>query len=490
MRKIGFDSDKFIELEKNEILKRINANNSKLYLELGGKIFDDLHASRVLPGYRPDNKIKILETLKDDLEVIFCISARDIEKNKMRSDLGITYDVEVMRLIDKLKGRGLSVNCVCITLFENQPSAIKFGDILKRRGEKVYFHSVIDNYPNDVDLIVSDRGYGKNPYIETTKPLVVVSAPGPGSCKMATALSQMYHEYKKGIKSGYAKFETFPVWNLPIDHPVNIAYESATADLNDKNMVDHYHEKAYGIKAINYNRDLETYPVLNQILTKIQGQCVYKSPTDMGINMVADCITDDECCREAGKQEIIRRYLKARVEYKKGQCSQNTVLRTYEIMKSQNLDKEDRPVCDVARKTRLEKNSHIVAIELPDGSIITGKTQGLITATAGAVLNALKHMAYIPHENIVDREAVKNISALKETLGLGSTLDLKDIFIAMSILQNSDESTQKALAEIHNLKGCEVHSTYILSSADEDFLRKLKMNLTCDDVFATTNLIN
>lgn len=488
MRKIGFDSDKFIKMQKDAIVNRINKFNGKLYLEMGGKIFDDLHASRVLPGYNCDNKIKLLQSLKDQMEIIICISAKDIEKNKVRADFGITYDMEVLRLIDSLKGLGLLINSVCITLFNKQPSAVKFANLLERRGEKVYYHNVIEDYPNNIDKIVSDEGYGKNPYIQTTRPLVVVSAPGPGSCKMATCLSQMYHENKLGIKSGYAKFETFPVWDLPIDHPVNIAYESATADLHDMNMLDSFHLKEYGITAINYNRDLESFPVLSTILNKITGNSIYKSPTDMGVNVVSKCIVDDEICREAGKQEIIRRYLKAKVDYKKGLCNKSTIERTYEIMKKYGLSPQDREVYNIAHQTSQEKNSHIVAIKLKDGRIVTGKSQGLITATAGAVLNALKELANIPHENIVNREAVINISNLKQTLSLGSSLDLKEIFMALSIFSDRDESTFKALSQISNLKDCEVHSTYILPSADEDFLRKLKLNLTCDDTFINNQL--
>lgn len=490
MKNIGFNSTKFVQLEKQEILNRIKKFDGKLYMELGGKIFDDLHASRVLPGYNPDNKIKILESMKDDMEIIICISAKDIEKNKIRSDFGITYDMEVKRLIDNLKALHLSINSICITLFENQPRAIKFGNQLKRRGEKVYYHYVIDDYPNNIENIVSENGYGKNPYIKTTKSLVVVSAPGPGSCKMATCLSQLYHESKKGLNSGYAKLETFPVFDLPLNHPVNIAYEAATADLGDINMIDYFHKDAYGIDAVNYNRDLESFPVLSKILNKIQGKIVYKSPTDMGINVISKCIENDKVCIEASKQEIIRRYLKAKVDYKNDNTTIETVKKLEDIVKKCKLHIENRKVLKVARDTQKIKKSHIVAIELNDGRIITGKSQGLITATAGAVLNSLKSLAGIPHDNIVNREAVKNISELKRDLRLGSSLDLKDIFIALSILSEYDESTALALSQIKNLQGVEAHSTCILPRTDEDFLRKLKINFTCDDVFATDNLFD
>ena len=483
MRKIGFDSDKFIEAQEKSIKERISQYDGKLYMEMGGKIFDDLHASRVLPGYNSDNKIRILEVMKDDLEIILCISARDIEKNKVRADFGITYDMEVLRLIDSLKDAGLNVNSVCITLYNNQPSATKFGTILKRRGEKVYYHYVIDGYPENINKICSEEGYGKNPYIKTTKPLVVVSAPGPGSCKLSTCLSQMYHEHKMGINSGYAKFESFPVWNLPVEHPVNIAYESATADLNDYNMIDPFHKDTYDIIATNYNRDVEAFPIVKNIITKIAGKTIYESPTDMGVNRVAQGIIDDKVCREASKQEVIRRYLKTKVEFKKGLCNQEVVDRTYEIMNNLHLRIHDRQVVKIAHEKQKEKNSHIVAIELPDGRIVYGKDQGVITASTGAVLNALRELANIDGETVIDRIAVKNISELKETLNLGESLDLKDIFIALAIMSEKDVLSKRALAQIPNLIGSEVHSTYILPSHDEDFFRKLKANVTCDDVF-------
>lgn len=488
LQKIGFDSEKFIKLEKTAILERISHLTGKLYMEMGGKIFDDLHASRVLPGYQPDNKIKILESLKDQLEIVICISAKDIEKNKIRADFGITYDLEVLRLIDNLKAIGLSVNSVCITLFNKQPSATKFAERLERRGEKVYYHYIIDGYPDNINKIVSEEGYGKNAYIETTKPLVVVAAPGPGSCKMATCLSQMYHESKMGLKSGYAKFETFPVHNLPLNHPVNIAYEAATADLQDRNMIDPYHLDEYGTEEVSYNRDIEAFPVLKNIFDRIQGDCMYKSPTDMGVNEVAKCIIDDEVCREAGRQEIIRRYIRSQTEYKKGYTSKTTINTIRNIMRAYGINENDRTVYRIAHEKQMEKNCHIVAIELTDGTLVTGKEQGVITATAGALLNALKGMANIPHDNIVDRESVKNLSDLKNSLNLGSSLDLKDIFIAMSILSSEHSDSAKAINVIPRLKGAEVHATYILPAADEDFLRKLQMNVTTDDVFPSDNL--
>lgn len=486
--KIGFDSNKFIEAQKIAIQERIAKNNGKLYMEMGGKIFDDLHASRVLPGYRPDNKIKILESMKDDLEIIICISAKDIEKNKIRADFGITYDMEVLRLIDGLKGSGLSVNSVCINLFNEQPSAIKFANILKRKGEKVYFHYMIDGYPNNIDKICSEEGYGKNDYIKTTKPLVVVSAPGPGSGKLSTCLSQMYHDHKHGIKSGYAKFESFPVWNLPVDHPVNIAYESATADLNDYNLIDPYHLNTYGIKATNYNRDTEAFPILQQILLKIAGSSPYNSPTDMGVNRVALGIIDDKACKDASKQEIIRRYLKAKVEFKKGLCSFDCVKRTSEIMDGLKLKLSDRKVLKYAHEMQRVKKNDVVTIELSNGSLVYGKNQGVITATTGAVLNALRELGNIQGDTVIDRQAVKNIASLKETLKLGQELDLKDIFIALSIMAEKDINSKIALEQIPNLIGCEVHSTYILSNEDENFLRKLKANVTCDDTFLSNKL--
>ncbi len=480
--KIGFDSDKFIACQKEAIMERINQNNGKLYMEMGGKIFDDLHASRVLPGYHSDNKIKILQSLKDDLEIIICISARDIEKNKIRADFGITYDMEVLRLIDGLKSKGLAVNSVCITLFENQPSAMKFASILRRQGEKVYYHYVISGYPDNIDKICSDEGYGRNPYIKTTKSLVVVAAPGPGSCKLSTCLSQMYHEFKRGKPSGYAKFESFPVWNLPIDHPVNVAYEAATADLNDMNLIDPFHHDNYGIEATNYNRDIQAFPLLEKILTKLAGKSIYKSPTDMGVNRVASGIIDDKACKEASQQEIIRRYLKAKVDYKKGLGSISTVRRTFEIMEKCKVRLTDRPVLKVAREVQKIKNNDIVSIQLKNGTIVSGKNQGLITATTGAVLNALRELGNVQGDTVIDRQAVKNIAKLKETLNLGTNLDLKDIFIALSIMAERDENSKIALEQIPNLIGSEVHATYIISNEDESFLRKLRANVTCDDI--------
>lgn len=484
MKKIGFDSEKFISLQRDEILKKINKFNGKLYMEMGGKIFDDLHASRVLPGYNANNKIKLLQAFNDQLEIILCISARDIENNKLRADFGITYDMEVLRLIEKLKGEGLSVNSVCITLFNNQPTALKFGELLKRRGEKVYFHGLIEGYPNDIDTIVSDQGYSKNQYIPTTKPLVVVAAPGPGSCKLATCLSQIFHEYKMGLKSGYAKFESFPVWDLPLDHPVNRAYEAATADLQDVNVIDCFHMKCYGCQAVNYNRDLEAFPVLTDILFKITGETVYNSPTDMGVNVISKCIVDDSIVRAASQQEIIRRFLKVKVDYKKGRADKVTVDRNLEIMLKSGLRVEDRAVVNAAHQKQADKGVHAVAIQLHDGTLITGKDQGEITATAGAVLNALKYLAGIEHENIVNREAVARISQLKTKLSMGSSLNLEDIFVALSIYADMEESSRIALEKLDQLFYCEVHSTCILSNVDEDFLRKLNINLTCDDVFA------
>ena len=486
----GFDSDKFLKVQKEKIMSRMQ-EFGKLYIEFGGKIFDDLHAKRVLPGYRPDNKVRLLQTLSDDMEIILTISAKAIEKSKIRADLGLTYDLEVMRLMDELRRLKLNVSAVVITLYEHEPRADKFASILKARGERVYFHTYTKGYPTDIDTIVSEEGYGKNPYIETTKSLVVVAAPGPGSGKLATCLSQMYHEYKMGMRPGYAKFETFPVWNLPLNHPVNIAYESATADLKDVNMVDSYHLQAYNTVAVNYNRDLETFPILRAIINKIMGRDVYKSPTDMGINMIKPCIVDDNICQEAGRQEIIRRYFRALVDQKKGLCSMDTVLQNEKIMANTGLNPLMRRCVLAANNRKNETNTHCIALELDDDTIIVGRAKGIMTAGSAVVLNALKYLARIDDDvQLISYEKLRPIIDFKSKY-LGTSdrvLHLNDILVIMCIYAPQDELIKRALDHLHELADCEGHSSHILSKVDEDTFRKLQINITAEPKFQGNNL--
>lgn len=493
IQKIGFDNEKYLDLQSKRIKERINELGGKLYMEFGGKIFDDLHASRVLPGYDPNIKIKLLQKLKDDMEIIFCINANDIEKNKIRADFGITYDMEVLRLMDALRKIGLSINSVVITLFNGQPAAINFANKLKHHDEKVYFHEYTKGYPTDIDTIVSDEGYGKNPYIETTKPLVVVTAPGPGSGKLATCLSQLYHEYKKGEKVGYAKYETFPVWNLPLKHPVNIAYEAATADLKDINMLDSYHLEAYGKITVNYNRDLEVFPVVKEILRKITGKDLYKSPTDMGVNMVGFCITNDEVVKEASRQEIIRRYYRSIVEYKKGLTSFETAERIKLLMNEIGATTLDRKCVKPALEKEKKSGSPSMAIQLNDGKIITGRNTDLLSASASTILNALKYLANIDDGlKLISPNILEPIVTLKkDILGVQeSLLSLKDVLIAVSICARDNEIVKFALDKIIELRGCEAHSTHILNPSNEDTLRRLKINITCEDRFLSKNLFD
>jgi len=489
--KKGFDNKIYLELQKENILKRIEKFENKLYLEMGGKLFDDLHASRVLPGFEPDVKVKLLTTLKDRAEIIICISANDIEKNRIRADLGLSYDNEVLRLIDNFRSLGLYVSSIVITLYKGQLSAQKFATKLERHGEKVYFHQYTKGYPTDVDTIVSDEGYGANPYVETTRPLVVVTAPGPSSGKLATCLSQLYHEYKRGVKAGYAKFETFPVWNLPLKHPVNVAYEAATADLKDINMIDSYHFNKYGTLAVNYNRDIEVFPVLKNILRKIIGKDLYYSPTDMGVNMVGFAITDNEICEQASKEEIVRRYYKYRCEYKKGNTSFDTVDRIQMLMNELELNKDYIPVIPYAKKISKESGYPCIAMQLESGEMIFGKTKNIISAAGAVVLNALKTLAKIDDSIcIIDDVILQPILDLKQhTLhSKSSVLSLDDILIALSICATSSEIAAKCYKEIPKLKGTSAHSTYILSASDESTLKKLGVNITSEPHFENNNL--
>ena len=490
--KIGFDNEKYLKMQSEHILERIKNFDNKLYLEFGGKLFDDFHASRVLPGFLPDSKLKMLLELKDQAEIVFVISAEDIESNKIRGDLGITYDLDVLRLIDAFRSVGLFVGSVCITKYAGQAAADQFQKRLTELGIRSYHHYKIPGYPSDINTIVSDEGYGKNDYIETTRPLVVVTAPGPGSGKMATCLSQLYHEQKRGIKAGYAKFETFPVWNLPLKHPVNVAYEAATADLNDVNMIDPFHLEAYGQTTINYNRDVEIFPVLNAMFKQILGESPYKSPTDMGVNMVGNCIVDDEACREASNQEIIRRYYQALCDCKRGIGSKETLNKLELIMRQAGLSVEDRAVVNAALKREEDTGHPAMAIQLDDGTLITGKTTDLLGAASAALLNALKVLGGIEHElHLVSPKAIEPIQRLK-TNYLGSRnprLHTDEILIALSTSAASDANAELAMEQIPKLKGLEAHSSVLLSSVDEQVFKRLGIHLTCDGKYETENRV-
>ncbi len=490
--KIGFDNEKYLKMQSEHILERIKKFDNKLYLEFGGKLFDDYHASRVLPGFMPDSKLKMLLELKDQAEIVFVISAEDIESNKIRGDLGITYDLDVLRLIDAFRSVGLFVGSVCITKYAGQAAADQFQKRLTELGIRSYHHYKIAGYPSDIKTIVSDDGYGKNEYIETTRPLVVITAPGPGSGKMAACLSQLYHEQKRGIKAGYAKFETFPVWNLPLKHPVNVAYEAATADLNDVNMIDPFHLEAYGQTTINYNRDVEIFPVLNAMFEQILGESPYKSPTDMGVNMVGNCIVDDEACREASNQEIIRRYYQGLCDCKRGIGSKETLNKLELIMRQAGLSVEDRAVVNAALKREEDTGHPAMAIQLDDGTLVTGKTTDLLGAASAALLNSLKVLGGIEHElHLVSPKAIEPIQRLK-TNYLGSRnprLHTDEILIALSTSAASDANAELAMEQIPKLKGLEAHSSVLLSSVDEQVFKRLGIHLTCDGKYETENRV-
>lgn len=487
----GFDNDKYLQMQSECIKERIDQFGGKLYLEFGGKLYDDNHASRVLPGFKPDSKLQMLMQLKDQAEIVIIINAGDIEKNKVRGDLGITYDLDTLRLIDVFRGVGLYVGSVVLTCYANQPSANKFQKRLEALGVKVYRHYPIPGYPADIDLIVSEEGLGKNEYIETEKQLVIITAPGPGSGKMATCLSQLYHDHKRGIKAGYAKFETFPIWNLPLKHPVNMAYEAATADLNDVNMIDPYHFEAYGETTVNYNRDVEIFPVLSAMFEQILGESPYKSPTDMGVNMAGYCILDDKAVCAAAQQEIIRRYYTAMCSYRQGNAEKDVTLKLELLMKQAGLSAEQRPVIGAALKKAEETGEPAAAIEMPDGTIITGKTTALLGASSAAILNALKHLGGIDDEiHLISPTIIEPIQKLK--VGhLGNRnprLHIDEVLLALSICAATDELAQKALDQLHNLKGCEAHATVILASTDEKMFKKLGINLTCEANYQSKKL--
>ena len=483
--KYGYDNEKYLKIQSEHIKERIAKFGNKLYMEFGGKLFDDYHASRVLPGFEPDSKFKMLYQLKDDLEIVIVISAVDIEKNKIRNDLGITYDMDVLRLRDEFMDRGFSVNSVVVTHYNGQSSADAYRKRLERMGIKVYYHYTIEGYPHNVALIDSEEGFGKNDYVETAKPLVVVTAPGPGSGKMAVCLSQLYQENRRGIKAGYAKFETFPVWSLPLNHPVNIAYEAATADLDDVNMIDPFHLEAYGETAVNYNRDIEIFPVMNALFENIYGESPYKSPTDMGVNMIGSCICDDEVCREASVQEIIRRYYAALCNFAEGKAGENEVSRISLLMKRAKITTADRKTTLVA-KERLEK-SHVAtaAIELPDGTLLSAETSPLLGPSAALLLNALKHLAGIAHNvKLIPKQMISPIQKTKVTYlhGHNPRLHTDEVLVAISMMSLIDENCKMALDQLPNLSGAQVHSTVMLSEVDRKTFHKLGIGLTCDPV--------
>ena len=490
--KKGFDNQKYVKIQSEKIKERI-AMFDKLYLEVGGKLFDDTHASRVLPGFKSDSKISMFQELKDDLEIIFCINAGDIEKNKTRAEYGITYDMEIVRLINKSLSLGFSVNSVVITLYKNQPSVDKFVKKLNRQGIKTYIHTFTKGYPTDVDTIVSKEGYGSNPYIKTKKSLILVNAPGPGSGKLATCLSQLYHDHNKGINAGYAKFETFPVWNLPLKHPVNIAYEAATADLDDVNMIDSFHLEAYKKTAVNYNRDLEVFPVLKTILNKITNKDIYKSPTDMGVNMVGYCITNKKVVEESAKKEIVRRYYEESNNYKIGIVDLCVPEHIKMLMNELNIDETYLDVVTPALEKSKKSKRHVMSLKLPDGKIITGKQTELLSPSSSLIINALKELTNIPDNiKLLSPSVLEPITKLKNSTEIyyNKGLQLQEILIALSICSVTNPIIKKALTNIKKLEGCEAHSTYIVQDGELKSLKGLKINLTCESDYYYNNYYN
>lgn len=481
--KIGFDNEKYLKMQSEHIRERINHFDNKLYLEFGGKLFDDYHAARVLPGFEPDSKLKLLMQLSDQAEIIIVISAGDIEKNKVRGDLGITYDTDVLRLMDSFKEKGLYVGSVVITQYSGQNSANLFKTHLEKLGIKVYTHYCIEGYPSNIPLIVSDEGYGKNDYIETSRPLVIITAPGPGSGKMATCLSQLYHEHKRGIRAGYAKFETFPIWNIPLKHPVNLAYEAATADLNDVNMIDPFHLDAYGITTVNYNRDVEIFPVLDAIFERIYGENPYKSPTDMGVNMAGNCICDDAACREASNQEIIRRYYAALKGLAEGTSQDEEAYKIELLMKQAHITVKDRKVVQAALERAKETEGPAAALELADGTIITSRTTPLLGPSAALLLNALKTLAHLNDDlHLISPSVIEPIQKLK-TEFLGSQnprLHTDEVLIALSISAATDKNARLALEQIPKLKNCQAHTSVMLSSVDIKQFKRLNIQVTSE----------
>ncbi len=483
---IGFDNEKYLKIQSEEIKKRIKMFDSKLYIEFGGKLFDDLHAARVLPGFKKDSKIQILKELKEDLEVVFCINAGDIEKKKERADFGITYDLELMRLIENLRNLDIYVSSVVITLYNGQSGVDEFREKLEKENIKTYVHTFTKGYPTDIDTIVSEEGYGKNEYIQTTKKMVVLAAPGPNSGKLATCLSQLYHEYKRGVKAGYAKFETFPVWNLPLKHPVNIAYEAATADLGDINMIDSFHLEAYGKSAVNYNRDLATFPILKNILEKITKEEIYKSPTDMGVNMVGNCIVDEKVVEEAAKNEIIRRYFNAKCDYKASKVSEEVPRRIKVLMNELKISEKDRDVYIKCKEEFIKKGRNVVTIKLPNGKFVTGKETELLTPVSAAILNAIKEITNIEDSvYLLSPSVLKPIIEIKEKtlLNANKKLNLHEVLIALSICKVTTPIIGKALENLSVLENCDAHASYMIPTEESKILKNLKINLTCEDKF-------
>ena len=481
--KKGFDNAKYVKIQSEKIKERFKLFD-KLYLEVGGKLFDDSHAARILPGFKNDVKISMFQELKNDLEIIFCINAGDIERNKTRGEYGITYDQETLSLIDKSKKLGFIVNSVVITLYKNQVSVDKFINKLNRNGIKTYIHTATKGYPTDVETIVSDEGYGANPYIETTKPLILVNAPGPGSGKLATCLSQIYHENKRGVNAGYAKFETFPVWNLPLRHPVNLAYEAATADLKDVNMIDSFHLEKYGVQAVNYNRDIETFPILKSILNKVSNEAVYYSPTDMGVNMVGFCITDDEVVEDACKKEIVRRYYNELNNYRMGLCDEDTYKKVKLLMNELNIDEYYLDIIKPAlEKKKLEGDLPVIAMKI-NRKIITGKQTDLLTPAGAVVLNAIKYLSKIPDDiYLLSPNILEPIKKKKKNMGTGDRLNLNEVLVALSICSVTNPAANEAFVSLRKLRGSEAHATYIVTGSDKDALKDLKINLTCESEF-------
>ncbi|WP_337483296.1 DUF1846 domain-containing protein [Prevotella pectinovora] len=486
--KIGFDNDKYQSIQSEHIKERISQFDGKLYLELGGKLFDDHHASRVLPGFLPDSKLRMFQKINDSIEIVIVISATDIEKNKKRADLGITYDEDVLRLRGEFQGRGFMVGSVVITHWGGQPAAVAFKQRLERLGIRTYCHYLIEGYPHNVELIASDEGFGKNDYVETERPLVIVTAPGPGSGKMAVCLSQLYNENKRGVRAGYAKFETFPVWNLPLKHPVNIAYEAATADLNDVNMIDPFHLEAYNKIAINYNRDIEIFPVLNALFEGIYGTNPYKSPTDMGVNMVGFCISDDDVCVEASKNEIIRRYYAATNKLALGACNDAEIKKIQLLMQQAKISTDFRRVTTAA-KGRLNETGHTsAAIELQDGTIISANSSPLLGCSAALILNVTKHLAGIDHDlKLIPESMIEPIQHTKISYlgGHNPRLHTDEVIVALSVLSEQDENCRRALEQLPKLRDCQVHSTVMLSDVDQRIFKKLGVQLTCEPVMKT-----
>ncbi len=491
MKTKAFDSKQYLKLQRDKIIERINTFNGKLYLEFGGKMFEDFHAARVLPGYDPNNKIKLLTELKDQVELIICINANNIENSKSRGDLDISYDQEVFRMVDTLRSLDLFVGSVVITQYTHQPTVDAFRRQLKNNGIKSYLHYPIKGYPTDVDFIVSPEGLGRNQYVQTERELIVVTAPGPGSGKMATCISQMYHDHVLGIQSGYAKFETFPVWNLPLHHPVNLAYEAATADLDDINMIDPYHLEAYNKTAVNYNRDIEIFPVLNRIIGKIQKVSPYRSPTDMGVNMVGYCITDNDAAVAASKDEIIRRYYRCQVEVKSGKIDESALTKIKLLMNETGISTADRNVTLIAQNKAHDTGEPAMAMELPDGRTVTGRTSDLFGPSAAVIINAIKTLADIdPDTKLIDPEYVIPIQELKVN-GLGNKnprLHSDEVLIALAIMGKTNHNCKEAVAQLNGLRGAEAHSTVILPQEDADVFRKLGVNVTFDPVYQKKSL--